>query len=217
MRKLIKWLWDSSGNMLTVVGWLVSIGFFPTLLSLTREASPLAYGIASVVGMLAFAAFRLIWNGARVLKANAKARERLSSGSSVFDPMETVFQNKRLFLRDLVPPGRRAIKGRKFINCEIIGPGSLVVSLRTDDTKPYPPFQENIFWDVDMIQVEPGKLSNNAVYFPDCGFEGCHFYNLNLHFYERMTEEWYWITPDFKQPRLIEGPAEEPNDDDEAK
>ena len=203
--KFVRWAWKDFSNITLLGGWLVSAGIFPALLALTHNTTPIGYGIGAVCGVLAFAIFRLCWNAARLMRSNAIAREQISSESSPFDPMCRVFENKRLHLRDLVPPGRRTIENRKFINCEIIGPGSILVGLRASDTEPWPPFMKNIFYDVDMIQVVPTKISNNATYFTGCSFEGCSFYNLNLLFYERVMEEWHWITPDASEPRLIEG------------
>lgn len=203
IRKFAQWSFTNLGNFLTLCGWFVSAGFFPALLKLSTGATLLQYGIAAVAGLIAFAVFRVCWNGARILKANAIARERLSSESSSFDPMAREFVDKRLFLRDLVPPGRRRLDGRKFLRCEIIGPGNIVVMLRSDETQPWPIFQHNIFNDVDMVQIAKAKLSNTAIYFPDCDFEHCHFFNVNLMFFERQNENWWWITPDPAQPTLL--------------
>jgi hypothetical protein len=204
--KFVRWAWKDFSNISLIGGWVVSVGAFPTLLALTHDTTPIGYGIGAACGVLLFGVFRLCWNGARLMRATALSRERISSDSSPFDPMAHVFEGKRLHLRDLVPPGRRAINSRKFINCEIIGPGSIVVALRGSDGDPWPAFSKNVFWDVDMIQVVSTVTSNNATYFPDCSFEGCSFYNLNLLFYERVGADWHWITPDPAQPRLIEGP-----------
>jgi hypothetical protein len=54
-------------------------------------------------------------------RADARIKEHLSSDSSPFDPMAKVYENKRLFLKDLAPAGRRLVFGKTFINCEIIG------------------------------------------------------------------------------------------------
>jgi hypothetical protein len=208
LRAISRWIWSNLGNFALVIGWLVSLGFFPTLLAMGKGASPITYGLAAAAGLLIFALVRTLWNGARLLKSTAKARERLTGASSGFDPMARVFEDKRLFLRDLVPVGRRRLDGRKFLRCEIIGPGNIVVALRANDTDPFPVFKHNWFNDVDMIQIVPGVESKNAIYFFDCDFEGCYFYNVNLLFFERINSDtWWWITPDATQPRLIEGGA----------
>ncbi|WP_397603386.1 hypothetical protein [Sphingorhabdus sp.] len=124
-----RWCWRNLGNFALIGGWLVSAGFFPFLLTTAQGVTPLGYGIASVAGLLSFAVGRAFWMAARNWKLDAKIKDRLSSDSSPFDPMATVFENKRIFLKDLAPAGRRFVLKKKFINCEIIGPGNIVVAL----------------------------------------------------------------------------------------
>ncbi len=131
----------------------------------------------------------------KLWRLDAKHRERVGGDSSAFDPMAKVHQNKRLFLRDLAPLGRQIVSDKKFINCEIIGPGNVIAAVRSKDTLPFPTFKNNRFNDVDCVQIVPDKPSNNAIYFFDCDFDGCQFYTLNLLFYNRLDESWSWITP----------------------
>ena len=104
----------------------------------------------------------------------------------------------------MVQPGRRQVKGRKFINCEIIGPGNIVVSIRSVENLPYPQFVKNTFYDVDCIQIQDGIISNNATYFVDCDFDGCDFYHVNLLFFRRAISNWHWITPLVAETPLLE-------------
>lgn len=182
----------------------MSAGAFPALLALTHATTPIGYGLGAATGILLFAVFRLCWSGALLLKATAIARERVSSDSSPFDPLDQVYRDKRLFLRDLAPMGRKSVSGRRFINCEIIGPGNLVLSLRSSEHVPWPDIRNNTFHDVDFIQIAPGCKPLNAILFPDCHFDGCNLYNLNLLFYDRMREDWNWITNATAQLQLPE-------------
>ena len=197
LRQAWRWFWSNLSNFALLGGWLVSAGFFPTLLALSREASPLAYGVAALSGVAAFFVLRLLYLSGRIMRATARHRERLTSGSSPFDPMEKVYRDKRLFLRDLAPLGRKEVKGRKFINCEIIGPGDIVIDMRSHESKPFPTMRDNTFHDVNLIQSAPaeGKMVHNAVFFPDCDFENCSFYSLNALFTHRAREDLNWITP----------------------
>ena len=74
----------------------------------------------------------------KLWRLDAKHRERVGGDSSAFDPMAKVHQNKRLFLRDLAPLGRQIVSDKKFINCEIIGPGNVIAAVRSKDTLPFP-------------------------------------------------------------------------------
>lgn len=202
IKKFGRWFAANISTVASFIGWLVSVGFFPALLAYSRGASPLEYGIAAVAGLLAAALIRYLWMAARNLRANARIKERLTSDSSPFDPMARVYENKRLFLRDLAPSGRRFVEGRKFVNCEIIGPGSIAIGTRSADSKPWPDFRDNTFYDVDCIEADPDVVSNTAVFFPDCDFDGCSFFHMNLLFFQRLPTAWHWITPDYSQPPL---------------
>ena len=208
IKKASAWLWNNFDRVTLLGGWAVSAGFLPYLLSLNHGVTPVGYGIASIIGILAFATFRALWVRARLWAIDVKHREILSADSSAFDPMAGIYQSKRLFLKDLVPLGRRFVGERKFINCEIIGPGNIVVALGKPNGLPAI-FQNNIFYDVDCVQITSEKNSLNAIYFPGCDFDGCSFFNLNLLFYERSHDNWNWITPISDSPPLLTGP----NDD----
>ena len=191
------------GYLSTSVAWVSQFGAFGWLSIVL---------VAFVLGGLGLA----LIGGWRVNSAQAKMLARLSSDSSHFDPMASTFENKVLFLKDLVPPGRRHMENRKFINCEIIGPGNIVVCLNSAEGVPSV-FRGNIYYDVDCIQVDPAVNSNNAIYFPGCDFEKCKFYNLNLLFYDRYSQDWHWITPISDQQVLISAPLPVRENPDEIK
>lgn len=201
-KTLGKWIWNNLGNITILGGWMVSAGILPFLISFNSGVTPIGYGIASIGGLLSFALLRALWARARLWSLEAKHRELLASSSSPFDPMASVFQGKRIFLRDLVPAGRRFVQDKKFINCEIIGPGNVVVALNKSNGLASI-FQSNIFHDVDCIQIVAEPQSLNAIYFPGCDFDGCQFFNINLLFYRRTNDNWNWITPASDSPPLI--------------
>jgi len=42
------------------------------------------------------------------------------------DPMQSVFERKRILITDLLPPIGRSIVGKSFTDCEIVGPANVV-------------------------------------------------------------------------------------------
>ena len=141
----------------------------------------------------------------RLWRVDARVRERLSGDSSPFDPMASTYEGKRLFLKDLAPAGRRYVVGKRFINCEIIGPGTAKLATRTNETKNWPVLDNNLMHDVDCIEVDAKLIPQNAIFFPDCSFQDCHFYSLTLMFDERNNRpDWNWITPDHRQAFLTD-------------
>lgn len=93
---------------------------------------------------------------------------------------------------------------RKFINCEIIGPGDIVVALKSLNAPMHPIFARNTFHNINCIQIDMSANPLNAIAFWDCDFDGCNFYSLNLLFYHRpIPSSWNWIT----SPPTIPVPA----------
>lgn len=140
----------------------------------------------------------------RLYRVEARMRERISGEGSAFDPMARVYQDKRLNLRDVAPLGRKIVVGKKFINCEIIGPGTAIIGLDSDPEKSRSAMRNCNTHDVDCIEIDPAKESNLAIGFWDCDFEGSNFYHMTLLFRMRSNETLHWITPDFNQLKLIE-------------
>ena len=99
---------------------------------------------------------------------------------------------------------------KSFINCEIIGPGTAVLGLRSNEAKPFPSFKDCLTFDVDCIEI--GAVSQLAVEFPDCDFDGCRFYHMTLLFLERGNDSLHWITKDSRQAVL---PQEAEHESDE--
>jgi hypothetical protein len=177
-----------SAYLSTTSEWMEQFGGFGLLM-------------AGLAGGLLTMAFLALWTRTRIWMYEAKLRKRSVGGSSPFDPMATTYENKRLYLKDLAPAGRRQVLAKRFINCEIIGPGNVVLGVRSSDHKPWPSVQNNIFQgDCDIIEIDPTKVSQNGIYFFDCSFDGCQFFTLNLLFFGRSREDWNWITPKAASP-----------------
>lgn len=179
--------WASSG-----VTWIAQYGFFGALWA------GLSAFLISSVGLALLGRTRL-W------RVEARIRERLSGDSSPFDPMASVYENKRLFMRDLAPAGRNFVNGKTFINCEIIGPGTAKLLTRSSEHKPWPVLRENLMFYTDCIETDPASVPQNAIFFPDCNFHNCRFFNLTLMFDVREDGPgWNWITRDYRQPLLAD-------------
>lgn len=195
LKKVASWLIRHASGLGYLVGLLLSASFFPTLLALSREASPFDYGVAAIAGVLVFVVVRAAWMRAQLWSDDAKLRRRLTEGKSPFDPMERVHRDKRLFLSDLAPAGRKEVKSKTFINCEIIGPGNIVVDIPAKVGDPLPHLRNVNLTDVDCIQISGEVLPKNAVQFAGCDFIDCEFFSLSLLFVHRTNESLTWITP----------------------
>ena len=185
------------GYLSTRVAWISQFGAFGLV-------------AAGLVGFFATSAALALLARTRLWRVEAKIRERIAGDGSPFDPMARVYENKRLYLRDLAPQGRREVIGKTFINCELIGPGTAIIGLRSSEHKPWPKMENSNTFDVDCIEIDINVRSALAISFLDCDFSGCNFYHLTLLFARRDNQTLHWITPNFNEPRLLadDSPAE---------
>ena len=181
-----------SGWASTSLEWFDQFGWFGVL-----WAGLIAFFVSS-------AALALLGR-TRLWRVESRIRERLNGDSTPFDPMASVYQDKQLFLRDLAPAGRQFVAGKKFINCEIIGPGTAKLLTRSTEHKPWPVMSNNFMHYTDIVESNPEAGPENAIFFPDCSFQDCHFFNLTLLFDDRQDGiGWNWITRDYRQPILTD-------------
>jgi hypothetical protein len=176
----------------TGVHWISQFGAFGWFMSglLVFVLSSLGFGVLART---------------RLWRIESKSRNRMIGDSSHFDPMARVYENKRLYLRDLAPVGRRQVKKKKFIACEIIGPGTVVLGTKSSDKIPFPQMKDCNTFDVDCIEIAHNVRSQLAVDFLDCDFDGCSFYSLTLLFLVRENDSLHWITPVKGAPAMPEG------------
>lgn len=137
--------------------------------------------ITFLVSSFSFAAI----SRTKLWRLDAKNRARIQGDSSLFDPMARVYENKRLYLRDLAPVGRQMVVNKKFIGCEIIGPGTAILGTRSSEQKPWPTMKDCNTFDVDCIQIDPSSNSRLAISFQDRDFDSCNFYHMTLLFWTR--------------------------------
>lgn len=145
----------------------------------------------------------------KLWRIEAKNRARIQGDSSPFDPMARVYENKRLHLKDLAPLGRRQVVGKRFLGCEIIGPGSAILGIRARPDSPDSTLKNCNTFDVDCIQIDEESKSHLAITFLDCDFDQCNFYHMSLLFYQRQNDTLSWITPDFRQVEMLTDQTQE--------
>lgn len=177
------------GAAATSVSWISNFGFLGI-----SCAALLAFFLGS-------ASFALIGRG-KLWRAIAAKKARLSQHSSPFDPMETIFQNKRIMVTDLVNPYDQIVLGKKFINCEIIGPANLLVIFSNAK------FMRNNFADSDAVEIRDNAIPQNAIAFANCDFEGCRFFKVSMLFQsssrkaaDQLISNLNWLT-EVEEPML---------------
>lgn len=185
-----------SAYLSTGVGWIAAMG-------------PFGWFSAGVAGFFLSSVGFAAVSRTKLWRLETKRQARILGESSAFDPMARVYENKRIYILDLAPIGRRYVADKKFIDCEILGPGTAILGLRSNEQKPWPKMSDCNTYDVDVIQIDPLSKSNLAISFFDCDFENCNFYHMTLLFLERENQTLNWITPDHRQMNLLTDQTEE--------
>lgn len=200
-----RWCWGNFDKVALAAGWLMSITLPPWLLSYSKNATPIGYFAATGITILVLIVIWAMASRAMLWQIQTKRAARLEGDSSAFDPMARVYHDKRLYLRDLAPLGRRQVVGKTFVNCEIIGPGTATLGMRSSDSVAEPVLKNCNTFDVDVVEITEAHNSQLAVSFYDCDFDGCRFYHMTLLFTGRKNDRLNWITPDFRQLSLLNG------------
>lgn len=85
-----------------------------------------------------------------------------------FNPLETTFERKRIYVDDLVLPSHPLIDGKTFVDCDIIGPANIYFSYGNNIPTLRPP-------NIDMVCLDPAKTFFNGFAFSNCIFRNCSF------------------------------------------
>lgn len=132
-----------------------------------QQYSPFSWVAAGFCGLfivtLSFALF--VW--ARNKLQIVGLRTRILDTSQI-NPLDKTFENKRINIRDLAPPIGGLIENKVFVDCDILGPASVIFLGCT--------LNGNSVVQVDGLIVRDAKPPTNGFGFKNCTFSGCRFY-----------------------------------------
>src|SRR5947208_13944402 len=82
-------------------------------------------GGSALVGLLIFSVIYLLWARARLALANAAAVRKWQESVDSINPLDQEFTRRRINPNDLKNPLTNRVIGKKFIDCEFMGPANL--------------------------------------------------------------------------------------------
>ena len=153
----------------------------------------------------------------RCLSATAWARGRmvrarydtklLAQGGEI-DPLAKIFEKKRIFLNEFVLPSHPIIEDKTFIDCEIIGPASVILNVGNTIDNHRLPY-------CDAYVMRNGAKPFNGYLANRCSFRGCCFIRVSLMFslaeYDNAKGvdwlNWVSIRPDHLDEAILPSPA----------
>jgi hypothetical protein len=101
--------------------------YLAALTAWLKPYAPFSWGLAFLLGVLFLSVVFLAINKAReVLLRITISRAYYSSHVTTMNVLESTFQRERININDFVHPFHRIVKGKTFIDCEIIGPANVI-------------------------------------------------------------------------------------------
>lgn len=176
------------------------VGWATWLAGLFQQYAPASWVIAGVLGALVGALIMLVAALARERMQLVKFRNGVFSAHQI-NPLDVMFNSRRIRLVDLAPPLGPYIIGKTFIDCEIIGPANIMFTGCH--------FQQSGGEVVDGIVIKAPLQPSNGFAFKNCTFTRCKFYLMTF----MVVESDYpfflanhtglnWITERPDQPQL---------------
>jgi hypothetical protein len=132
------------------------------------EYAPFSWVAAGILGALTWAIIRLLWQLANRIRVRSKYDEYFVERNRDFNPLETTFERKRIYVDDLVLPSHPFVDGKTFVDCDIIGPANIYFASGNSIPVLKPP----VF---DMVCLDPTKRFWNGFIFSNCIFRNCSF------------------------------------------
>lgn len=222
IKKAFSWIWGGWGNILWITGLFATFALPAWAVRMTgimSQFAPFSWVAAGFMGMgLGVAALATVaWARGRLVRARYDAK-LLAQGGAI-DVLAKTFERKRIFLNEFALPSKPIIEGKTFIDCEIIGPASVILNIGNSVDNHQLPF-------CDAYVMGSQANPNNGYLFNNCVFRGCSFIRVSLMFslseYEKAkTVDWLnWVSirPDHldeavpkllqstPSPALLEGP-----------
>ena len=159
------------------------------------EYGPVAWGAVVLVSALLIAmTFALMAWYKRTQVRTLYDAKLLESGLFI-NPLDNVFERKRIFINDFVLPSHRIIQNKTFIDCDLIGPGTIY--FRTMNQ--VQPIREPR---VDIVWLSPTAVFYNGFIFDNCIFRNCSFQRITI--FASLEDFDNWKTLPMLNPISIE-------------
>ena len=146
---------------------------------------PIGWGAAGLATFLVLlSVLTLIRMGSAWVRSKheiASYSEKQRSSISV-NPIDDLFERKRFLVSEFYHPFLEENTGKVFRECEIMGPGNVLLTGHTD--MPRPKFRQ-----CEFVVVDPKKPMYSVVCFKDSSFVDCSFYRVSFFVTAEMVRE----------------------------
>ena len=150
-------------------------GVLAALTSWLHAYGPIAWGGAAIVGAGAAAVIYWLFMKAKVMSASADYDRAMATVPVTVNPLKSSFENERVRLSVFFSAHAVVRTSKTFRNCEIYGPGALVV---LEDCT----LRGCGFTQCDLVALPERTPVYTAVGFRRTAFEDCKFFNVTMFF-----------------------------------
>ena len=149
-----------TGWLSSAVEWISAYGAFGWW------CAALAGALAAALVLLAVAWGRYAWIRGRTL-------HKWKNIVDNFNPMEDEFNKQRIRLADIANPFTMRISGKRFVNCDLIGPANIIIMSHNN-------LFHIGFIDCDIIVGRHGAIFKNAIGLENCTLVGGRIYGATI-------------------------------------
>ncbi len=196
-----EWRLSLSQQVLYITGLIASVSLPAWAVSVMEtftEYAPLSWVVAGFSGAFLFLFLVLLYQGFVRVKLRNDLFTRLSRSTDAVNPLDRAFHEKRIQIRDILPPVGKRITGRSFLDCDIVGPANLVIWSGNSINNPGGEC-------VDAVLLKEDVTPLNGIVLHDCDFRNCKFYNITFLVYPGQYEG---FDSHLRVPWVTEIPAE---------
>lgn len=159
-------------GMSVVSGYLTA--HFAALNRWIASFGPIGYWTAGLLGALIVALIGGLIARIRLWWITGKAIDKWKEETSTVNPLDHEFTNVRINIADLVNPVTRRISKKRFVNCELMGPATIVFLGQGSVTG-------SGFINCDLLCVREDRPAFNAVILENIEMLGCRLYACTIY------------------------------------
>lgn len=176
-KSAINWAWDwiieHWAAVLSVSGGGL-MGYLAAGANWLQQYGPVAWGGVGLLTALIISFVIIIIARAKQMRINAARDAAILAKGSIINPLDKIFEKKRIFINDFILPSHPMIDGKIFTDCEIIGPANIYF-LPTNVANPIRPPA------MDAVWVSPNARPTNGFILHNCYFNNCSFQLITIY------------------------------------
>ena len=203
LRKFIAWAWKDFSKVALLLGWTMSFvlpAWATWAIAAFQAWAPLSWVAAGFFGALIAAIGYAIFARAQLWFVNARIIDEFYREADRINPLDNTFRNVRINIADLVSPIESIIRGKTFIDCELLGPANAALSA----SRPGGGSMSGVgFFGCDACKVKNDAFTSNGIMFEDCTFLRGKIFRVTFFIpesgYEYIKNSMpgmNWLTPD---------------------